>query len=301
MKWHHLLVLAGGLLAAVAFYQPFLLVSSAAGVFGPGYSLSNLLPFVGPGPGFSLLCEPCAAFLLLLFGWRAPKMGRAASVGSVSGAVVGLAFLLVYFTSDYALAHASGLTVGEDVQLFGRGYWLAALGCGLGLIGGLVGWRGRPALAAPALPQAREPAARRGPRLRPALLVVGGGLALVAGFFLPPFFTPSPFFPLPMESGSLFERLHQPDGWLLTWLEPLAALLVLLFGLLALSGRPGAYLGSLCSALLSLPFLVEIIPAPDLGASPFYEYLGVGYWLAVIGMLLGMGGALLGLRAHPAG
>lgn len=80
MKWNHLPVVAGGLLAAVAFFQPFLLASSAVGVFGPGWSLRNLLRDDGLDYGFSLLCEPFAALLLLLFGWRTPKMGRAAVV-----------------------------------------------------------------------------------------------------------------------------------------------------------------------------------------------------------------------------
>jgi hypothetical protein len=294
MKRSHLLVMAGGLLAAVAFFQPFIQASSAAGVFGPGWSLQNLLRDDGLDYAFSLLCEPFAALVLLLFGWRARNMGRTTSAWSLSGAVVGLAFLLLYFTSAYALDHASGVNVGVEVQLMGSGYWLAAMGCGLGLIGALLGWRNRPARVAPDAQQEPEPSARRGKRLRPALLVVGGGLALVAGFFIPPFFT------LPVESGSLFDRIQQPDGALLIWPEPLAALLVLAFGVLALSGWQGAYLGSLIGVLISLPFLVENVPAPWEGARPFYDYLGTGYWPAAIGCVLGLAGALLGVLERPA-
>lgn len=204
---------------------------------------------------------------------------------------MGLAFLLIYFTSGYVLDHATaGVSVGVEVQLFGSGYWLAAMGCGLGLIGALLCWRGRTARAVLTPQQGPEPAARRMPRIRPALLLVVGGLALVAGFFLPPFFT------LPGTSGSLFERITQPNGYLLIWPVPLAALLVLAFGVLALRGWQGAYLGSLIGVLISLPFLVEIVPAPYTGARPFYDYLGTGYWLAAIGCVLGLGGTLLGLR-----
>lgn len=61
-------------------------------------------------------------------------MGRVASAWSLSGAVVGLTFLLIIALP--CLSSASKLFYQAQM---GPGYWLAAIGCMFGIIGTLLG------------------------------------------------------------------------------------------------------------------------------------------------------------------
>jgi hypothetical protein len=239
MKWSALLIVSGGMLAAVAFFLPFYLRDVGVSVFGPGVSLLEGMQDRGIAANLDLWCEPVGALLLIVFGGLAGKLGRLAVVGSLSGAVLGLTFLLLFFATLYGVGHAfdSREGVGVELQSLGSGYWLAAIGYVLGCIGVLLGWRDQPAGAVPAMPPTGVPTGERALRSGQAqLLVVGGGLALLLGFFLAPFFNDPP-----PENYSLFGYLiRQGNPFLFFFLpEPLAA--ILLLGLARLPAEAGSW------------------------------------------------------------
>lgn len=304
MKRSALFMLAGGLLAAVAFFLPFFVFRPEAGVFSSGNSLLYGIQHYFEGLGsikaspFQIIIgivtnvlEPAAAILLIVGGLLASQRGRAAYVLGIIGAVFSLTLLVWYFTFFYALfiGFQPGISVGEFVRVFGSGYWLAGVGCLLGLVGAMAGW----------LQQSTQGmfSGERTRGVRPgALLALGGGLALTVSFFIPS------VLPIPPEQ-SLFEYMTtQPILSLEFWPEPLAILLLLAGGLFAFSGRAGAYLGSLVGALVGLTFLLLFRSPvlPGLGNILMAIPLGMTYWLALGGSALGLLGALLGLREQEA-
>ena len=231
-----------------------------------------------------------AALLLLAGGVLAPRRGRAAYGWSLSGAVLSLTYLVWYFTVLLEIygtffPEFGGRNLGGVLRDFGSGYWLAALGSGLGLVGALLGWWKGPARRGSL---AQPPWALR---IRPGMLLVfGGGLLVTISFFTLPFF---PGF----GQATLFAFLRARDYALLVWPAPLGALLLVASGVLVLTGRKGAYLGSLVGALVggSLLLLLFFRPLEGLGPSLSELQIGVGYWGCALGCGLGLLGAVLGL------
>jgi hypothetical protein len=312
VKPSNLLVFAGGILVVVALFLPFFLANPKAGVFGPGFSLLNglqlnfqvlgslkslqLQPIIGI---VTILFEPAGAVLLIAAGGLALRVGRAAYVWGLAGAVLCLIFLLWHLTLLYDLYFYPPGYVGiEPVQFLGSGYWLAIIGCVLGLLGVLLGWWGQSTPRRPIAQPQDAPSGGRALRVSPgALLVLAGALVAVVSFFLPSF-VPAP------GSPSQLDLLKLPTGYgiRIIWPDVLAIFLLLGCGLLALTNRKGAYLGSMVGALvgLSFLFLLQAPFLPQIGNRLINQPLGATYWLAVIGCVLGLIGALLGLQAPPA-
>ena len=112
MKRSNFLVLAGGLLAAVAFFLPFFLTKQMPGcsalvracwtsfrssvVGNTGHTGFQAIVAAAIG-----LLEPFGVVLSIVGGLLAFKWARAGSVWALSGAVLGLTFLLWFFTSLY--------------------------------------------------------------------------------------------------------------------------------------------------------------------------------------------------------
>lgn len=302
------LLLAGGLLAGIAFFLPFFPASAAGGVFGPGESLEQGLQqglghvritSLGDFVVFAMsvvfqLFTVATPVLLIAGGWLAPRIGRAALVWSLSDAVAALSYLLQYAIILSVLYQAfEGLSLGDSLQMLRVGFWLTALGCVLGVIGALVGWRELSRLAGAQSQGA--PASGQGLRIRPEmLLVLCGGLAAACGFFIAPYLN-TPSGGQTFAQGSLFDFIKLSYGYLwFVWPEVVMAVALLVCGLRALRGGQGAYMGSLSGALIGLPFLL----GEDYLFSPVY--IGTGHWLAVIGCVLGVIGALVGLRERQA-
>ncbi len=256
MKRSYLLSLSGGLLAAVTFF-----------LYIRGYVLFALAPPI----------------LLIAGGLLALKKRRAAPVLSLGGAVLGLTPLLWSVSYGYAvyLAFEPGGGLGGFALLFVSGAWLSTIGiigCLLGLVGALLEAR-----------KQRGAAGGQALNLRPEmLLVLCGGVIAVVALFVSPFVYGS--------IASLFDVIIQPDGYLIVWPGPLAALLVLAGGLLALSGRKAAYLLGLSGALIGLAFLLLFLSPPFVAlAGSFYkQHVGIAYWLTGLGYALGLVGAVLG-------
>ena len=304
MKLHPLLLLVGGIVAAVAFFLPFRLTGPDVGFFGPGTSqLDSLVSALQyhPVPGFELyallnsvisLLEPLGALALIVSSFFAFRGRRAAYAWGAGGAVLGLTYLLVLFTTNYALTlpptPRNDLSYWPFSLRLGGGYWLAAIGLALGVISALLGWLAAIAPAAPSGNQAL--------RFRPgALLILVGGLAVAVGYFLPDF--PLPGFPPFAPDESLFaSALQEPSGYLVIWPYLLTFLLLLGCSPFALLGQTGASLWGLVAALVGLTFLLlrygplEALAPAD--APP--------YWVALIGCALALIGSLLGLLARPA-
>jgi hypothetical protein len=310
MKRSDLVICAGGILVAVAVFLPMYLANPSVGVFGPGRSLLSGIQQDVQAQGSmntlylplilnvaTALLEPAGAVLLITAGLLAGRVGRAAYVWGLAGAVLSLILLgwqltvwsiFIYYPDGHGIS---------AFQVFGIGYWLAIIGSVLGLAGVLLGWWGRPtlrrSLAQAQNTQARRPALRPGPE---ALLVLAGTLVALISFFLPAFV-------LGPGSTSLLNILIIPvAGIELLWSDVLALLLLLGCGLLALTGRKAGYLGSLAGALVGVSFLL-LLEAPFLGfpeSNLFNAPPGAPYWLTVFGYALGLVGALLGLRARKA-
>jgi hypothetical protein len=286
------------------------LANPEAGVFGPGLSLLSfvqlnvqalgslkslqLQPIIGV---VTFLFEPAGAVLLIAAGGLAPRVGRAAYVWGLAGTVLSLIFLLWHLSVMFVLYVYPPPYAMKPLQFFGSGYWLALTGGVLGMIGVLLGWCGQSTLRRPmAQPQEAPSSGGRLLRVSPgALLVLAGALVALVSFFLPSF-VPAP------GSPSQLDLLKLPTGSRVIWPDVVAIFLLLGCGLLALTGRKVAYLGSMVGALvgLSFLFLLQAPILPELGNRLFNQPLGATYWLAVIGSVLGLIGALLGLQAPPA-
>ena len=175
---------------------------------------------------------------------------------------------------------------GDVLRFLGSGYWLAVLGSGLGLVGAGLGWWKEPARRGPL---AQPP---RALRVRPGmLLVVGGGLLVILRVLTLSFFPAA-------EQATLFDVLRTRDYALLLWPAALGGLLLVASGLLALTGRQGAYLGSLVGALVGGSFPLLVFSPPLVGLAPSFVGLGqvgAGYWVSALGCGLGFLGAVLGL------
>jgi hypothetical protein len=284
MKHGNLLVLAGGILVAVALFLPFFLASPEAGVLGPGLSLlSGVLPnfqALGSLNSFQLqpiigvvtiLFEPAGAVLLIAAGALALRVGRAAYVWGLAGAVLSLIFLLWQLTLLYVLyVYPPGHRGIEAVQLLGSGYWLAIVGCVLALLGLLLGWWGQSTPRGPIAQPQDAPPGGRALRVSPGvLLVLAGALVTLVSFVLPSF-VPAP------GSPSQLDLLKLPTGSRIIWPDVVAIILLLGCGLLALTSTKGAYLGSMVGALVGLSFLclLQAPFLPVLGNRLFNQPLG---------------------------
>jgi hypothetical protein len=172
----------------------------------------------------------------------------------------------------------------------GSGSWLTIIGCVLGLVGALAVWleRSRHPILLP------QPQGRPALRIRPgAVLVLCSWLVVVASMFAVPFFS------IGLE-GSLFDIWSQPSGLGYFWPVPLALLLLLASGVMALAGWKAAYLGSLSGALVGLTFLLLILVKGSFLQGIFpYISIGAGSWLLLIGCVLGLLGVVLGLLERP--
>jgi hypothetical protein len=309
MKRLHLLILAGGLLAGVAFFLPFALARPGAGLFSAGDSLKEMLNYslfvlgvlkADRGRVFlgyvATLLEPAGAILLLLGGLVALKLRRAGALCGLCGALIGLMPMVWFVTFLYgfyqALTAAVPFSVLESIlRGLGSGYWLTILGFVLGLVGGLavcLEWPGLPMLVP-------RPQDRTALRVRPgAWFSLCGGLVVAASVLVVPFFSSG-------QGGRLFDALNTSFGLAVFWAVPLALLLLLASGVLALAGRRFAYLGSLSGALVGLTFLLLILSPVIVGSQGFFpeQSIGAGSWLLLLGCVLGLLGAVLGLLERP--
>ncbi len=308
MKRSYLLVIIGGVLAAVAFFLPFF-ASPRTGIFGPGDSL--LSTFQGTlrllnSESASLfqeimfllffVPEPLAALLLFVSGLLAPRLGRSLYVWGLGGAVLSLTFLLWYFSLLYAgFLARPGTSVWDVVPYFGIGYWLAVIGCALGLLGAVLGWLGgAPQTAGPMQPLAGSARGRAPLNMAGIALELLGCLLLIVGLFLPSFLVAQPL--------SMFDLLKMPYASYILWPALLAIVLLLAGGLLAFTGRKGAHLVSLSGALIGLILVLAFLARlfPGFNGALFEIHAGLTFWVTVAGCLVGFVGAVLGLWERPA-
>src|SRR5262249_11625261 len=124
-----------------------------------------------------LVLEPLGVLLMIAGAVLALiKTGKVALTLGLSGSVLGLNLLVWFFSffyEEYPYVEPGG-SFGGFLQDFGVGYWLAVVGCMLGLVGVLLGVRAQPA-----------PAGGRMSGSKPGMvLVLWGSLAAVACFFL---------------------------------------------------------------------------------------------------------------------
>ncbi|HLV99237.1 MAG TPA: hypothetical protein VKT82_11245 [Ktedonobacterales bacterium] len=313
MKRLHLLILAGGLLAGIAFFLPFALSNPEAGIFSSGDSLKEKLNYtlsvlgvlkIDQGRIFlgyvATFLEPAGVILLLLGGLVALKLRRAGALCGLCGALLGLMPLVWLMTFLYGFYQGVGapFSLQDFEYLFrgwGSGYWLAIIGFVLGLVGALAVWLERLRLP---MDQPRDRTARR---IRPgALLALCGGLVVAVGMFVVPFFSSTPQENLYEEN--LFGLWSKPFGFAFLWAVPLVLLLLLASGLIAFMGKKAAYLGSLVGALVGLVFLLLILSPVFVGLQGVFSdiSIGAGSWLLLIGCALGLIGAVLGLLERPA-
>jgi hypothetical protein len=294
MKRAYFLVIAGGLLAAAAFFLPFVLSQPGSGPFGPGASLlydfqntmaeldsARATPVQIAAIVLAHLFEPIGALLFITSGLFAVLWGwRAASVWVLSAAVLNLTFLLWYFSFLYAIydGFEPGRNFGAFAQAFGSGYWLALIGFALGLVGALLGWQGHPA------------------RLRlPGVAALLASIVVTISVFLPS------FVPTPQEASVWSLLLLQKNDLLVLWPILLADLLLLVGALLAIIGRKHAPLAMLSGALIGLTFSL-LLYSPLLPGFPgvLAQSLGFAYWVMGGGYALGLLGAVIGLMQRPA-
>lgn len=300
MKPGTLLMLAGGILAAVGYFLPVYVIPSE--LFVPGSSLYDHLRTILKEAGLisptyqseyitgvivSFLI-PVGTLLLIASGPIAFKLRRAGSIMGLSGAVVILTFQLWTFTLNYVFFHTStnDWNVVRSSQGFGAGFWLAVIGSLLGLIGALLGWLGHPML---------EWADEQTPRVAPAaLLMVVGGLLASVNIFIPA----NQFITSRM---GLLAAITQPLSYLILWPDLIATVLLLVCGVVALTGRNRALLGGLIGALVGLTFRFDLLYTSSGLALGLFTFQQIpSYWLLVIGCLLGLAGWLLSLMQRPA-
>jgi hypothetical protein len=320
MKHLHLMIVAGGLLAGAAFFLPYALARPVAGVFSAGISFKDMtndslsvlgLLTMDRGHMFlgymATLLEPAGALLLLLGGLVAPKLKRTGALCGCCGALFVL--MLMVWLPTYSIGYYQAvypflfLDLGHYLRELGTGYWLAILGGVLGLVGALAVWLEQPRRAMPM----DQPPGRPAHRIRPgALLSLCGGLVVLSGIFVVPFFSSArvnvfadPLFPSVREE-SLVGTLSQSYGLLFFWAVLLALLLLVASSLIALMGGKAAYLGSLSGALVGLTFLLLILSPVSLGGGISAIEIGTGSWLLLIGCVLGLTGTVLGLLERPA-
>ena len=124
----------GGCLGFIAFFLPWIAVAFIVG--------SNLATLAGNGAKVFYL-ELLAALALIVFGVLVPRLGRIANVLIVFAALLGIAFLLHIFFQEFftALALDKGSQQWGGFLLLGLGFWLAAIGYIVALLGGLKGLR----------------------------------------------------------------------------------------------------------------------------------------------------------------
>lgn len=142
------------------------------------------------------------------------------------------------------------------------------------------------------------------------LAMIGGGLGLLA-FFLP-------WFSFFIISVSLYDLVNLANNLgqgqalfsgqgALIWLEPIVSAALLLFALLAGSMGKSAHVLNLIAALVGLGGLVYIFAEIQSALSnssvatgvSATSLLGIGFWAAGIAFLLGLIGAIMGMREQP--
>jgi len=274
LKRLHLLILAGGLLAGVAFFLPFTLTRPEAGIFSAGDSFKETINYnlfylgvlkVDRGRillGYvATLLEPAGVILLFLGGVIALKLRRAGALCGWCGALFVLmqmvwlfTFLygfyqaLIFSASQRAIPFSTSLYIlGQLLKGWGSGYWLAIIGSLLSLVGALAVWLERPRLPMPM----RQPQGTPTLRIRPgAVLVLCGALLVAASVFVVPFFSAG-------QAVSVFDTLRKPYGLAWFWAVPLTLLLVA-SGLMALTGRKNGLSGESerCAGWADLPAAV---------------------------------------------
>jgi hypothetical protein len=128
-----------------------------------------------------------------------------------------------------------------------------------------------------------------------AWLSLCGALVVAASVFVVPFFSSG-------QAAPLLDALSKPYGLTLFWAVPLTLLLLGASGLIALTGRKTAYLGSLSGALVGLTFLLLLLSPVFVGMETSFSEteIGTGSGVMLIGCMLGLLGALLGLLERPA-
>lgn len=127
------------------------------------------------------------------------------------------------------------------------------------------------------------------------LTLTAGVLAVVAFFWLPLITIPQ----ITNITISLYYVLTLPSesGMIRDYFEPLGAVMLVLFGLLAPKLGKRANLVSLLGALLVFTFVVwsfVTIPSTLTGGAQ----LGLGFWTMIVAGILGLAGAIMGLRGR---
>ncbi len=143
------------------------------------------------------------------------------------------------------------------------------------------------------------------------LALIGGGLGLLA-FFLPWvsfLFVSISLYDIVKLAGNFgqSQALFNGQGALI-WLEPIVSGALLLFALLAGSMGKSAHILNLLAALVGLGGLVYIFAEIQSALSSSSvttgtsatSLLGIGFWAAGLAFLLGLIGAIMGLKEQPA-
>jgi len=138
------------------------------------------------------------------------------------------------------------------------------------------------------------------------LALIGGLLAGVA-FFLPIF----SFFGFSISGFDIVRSTTNEVGDLsnqafLYWLQPIAAIALIVFALLAANMGKAAHGINLVAALVGIGVLIYVFVRiqSSLSGSTFSgasaaSFLGIGFWIAAAAFILGLVGAIMGLAEAP--
>jgi hypothetical protein len=144
-----------------------------------------------------------------------------------------------------------------------------------------------------------------------SIVVLASGAVGIVAFFLPWHVAPNGISLLgsALQSGSASAQALFPGGFILAWIEVIAAVALIASPFLVSSKRKLADLLALAGGVLGVLFLLYVFVtalvavgngnAAAAGRNVFL-LLGVGFWIAFVGFISGVLGAYAGLK-EPAG
>ncbi len=140
-----------------------------------------------------------------------------------------------------------------------------------------------------------------------SILVLAGGVLGIVAFFLPWHLVPDGLSLLgsATQAGNASAQDLFPGGIALAWLDVLAALILLVAPFLVSSSRKLADMLGLVGAALGLLLILYVFVTALIattsgnaaaGGRNVFLVLGVGFWVALVGFLIGLFAALAGRR-----
>ncbi len=307
MSSNRILVLVSGALGVVAFFLPWYLYANGVSMFDVARHALGL-NFQDNFPGDFLLAwlGLLAGIALIASAFLPAK--KVADILSLIGSVVGLLFVLSIFVTLLATI-AGGSTAFKGlnvVSVLGVGFWVAAVGFVVGLIGTLKGRKEEQEIKEKAQWPAEVVSASTSKKYERAEMdantnnraFIGGCLGLL-GFFLP--WVASAF----IIGDSLFTYLTGGIASRVSWVELTCAILLLVGGAFALRMRRTAAAIILFSSLLGIAYALQAFFEQSAYTFQYsaggdkwggFLLLGVGFWFALIGFIFALTGGLKGLE-----